>query len=452
MQNDLIAAIATPYGKGGIAIIRLSGFLAEHTLMNIFRPQKKDAFPLQSHVLTYGHLIDDGGNVLDECMAVIMRAPRSYTREDVVEIHVHGGIACAHIALNLCLSNGARLAQNGEFTRRAFENGRIDLSRAEAVMALIHSQGRLSQRAAMRELSGGASRFIRDAQDALYQLMAGLEAAIDYPDEIDEGEATSGLALGCRNLARTLRSAVNERGARIVNNGLSVALCGAPNVGKSSLLNALLGEERAIVTDIPGTTRDVLTGTLELNGIPVVLSDTAGLHDASDTVERLGIKRAEQVIKDADCVLLVVDGSKALSVSEIALISDSYPADFCVLINKNDLPEITRPSDVLLINPTANVFVISAKAPETLQPLKAHIASLAEDTDSLMLTNQRHLDLAKKAAASLLDAAEELENGVAIDLSAVDLRQALAYLGEITGDQIEERVLDQIFERFCVGK
>lgn len=451
MANDLIAAIATAYGKAGIAVIRMSGPGAEDVLQNIFQPEKKDAFPLQSHLMTYGRLIENGQDI-DECMAVIMRAPRSYTREDVCELHVHGGIASAQSALQLCLQSGARLAQNGEFTRRAFENGRIDLSRAEAVMAMIAAQGRVSQRAAMRELSGGASRFIQQAQDRLYTLMASLEAAVDYPDEVDELEATQGLEAGCRDLARMLINAADERGARIITSGLSVALCGAPNVGKSSLLNALLGEERAIVTDIPGTTRDVLTGSLELNGIPVRLSDTAGLHDARDMVEKLGIERAKKVMDEADCVLLVLDASRPMTDAECLLLTRAYESTLFILINKTDLADVLKEKDIAALNPAGQVFSGSALNPDSLIPLKNAIAGLAGDTDALRLTNQRHLVLAKKAAASLLAAADALKAGTALDLTAVDLREALWTLGEITGEQVEERVLDQVFENFCVGK
>ncbi len=449
MQNDLIAAIATPYGKGGIAIIRLSGQRAEEVLSKVFIPQNKK--PLKSHMLTYGRL-NDNGQLLDECMAVVMRGPKSYTREDVCELHVHGGIAAAQTALELCLENGARLAQCGEFTRRAFENGRIDLSQAEAVMAMISAQGKLSQRAAMRELQGGASRFIRSAQETLFALMASLEAAVDYPEEVDEQEATQGLCQGLRALAQTLLSAIDEKAARMINQGLSVALCGTPNVGKSSLLNALLGEDKAIVTDIPGTTRDVLTGVLELNGIPVHLSDTAGLHESQDTVEKLGIERARKIMDDSDCVLLVLDGSRPLTAEETALLQGDYSQALFVFINKNDLTQCLDAKTIRPLNSNALVFVGSTLVPSTLAPLKEAIAALAGDTDALMLTNQRHLALAKKAADSLLAAADELENGLALDLSAVDLREALNALGEITGDQIEERVLDHVFSTFCVGK
>ena len=263
-MSDTIAAIATAPGQGGIAIVRVSGDMAEDILRRIFRPVG-GKHPLPTHLLTYGYIVEDEERI-DECMAVIMRAPKSYTREDVVEFQLHGGGCVAQKVLSLCLSSGARLAQPGEFTRRAFLNGRIDLSQAEAVMDLIAAQGEQSRKAAMRQLTGGASSFIRKAADELYAIQAGVAACIDYPEEISEEEAASDLAPRIAHLAKTLTDACDERAARLLQSGLRVALCGQPNVGKSSLLNALLGEEKAIVTAIPGTTRDLVEGTLMLSG------------------------------------------------------------------------------------------------------------------------------------------------------------------------------------------
>ena len=285
-MSDTIAAIATAPGQGGIAIVRVSGDMAEDILRRIFRPVG-GKHPLPTHLLTYGYIVEDEERI-DECMAVIMRAPKSYTREDVVEFQLHGGGCVAQKVLSLCLSSGARLAQPGEFTRRAFLNGRIDLSQAEAVMDLIAAQGEQSRKAAMRQLTGGASSFIRKAADELYAIQAGVAACIDYPEEISEEEAASDLAPRIAHLAKTLTDACDERAARLLQSGLRVALCGQPNVGKSSLLNALLGEEKAIVTAIPGTTRDLVEGTLMLSGSVIHLTDTAGLHDTDDPVERLG--------------------------------------------------------------------------------------------------------------------------------------------------------------------
>ena len=307
-QNDTIAAIATAPGTGGISIVRLSGPEAEGILFRLFEPAgREDRAARESHRMMYGHLRDRGETV-DECMAVLMRAPRSYTREDVAEIHLHGGTYVAPRALELCLREGARLAEAGEFTRRAFLNGRIDLSQAEAVMELLSARGEQEHRAAIRQMEGGAAGFIRPLADRLYELQAGLAACIDYPEEISDEEGTGMLREGLQDLIRKLEEAIDEHSSRLIHRGLQVAIIGRPNVGKSSLLNALLGEERAIVTSVPGTTRDMIRGEMMIGGIRVELTDTAGIRETDDPVERIGVERSESTWKNADLTLLVLDG------------------------------------------------------------------------------------------------------------------------------------------------
>ena len=449
-MNDTIAALATAPGQGGIAIVRLSGPDTERILRKVFRPAGK-GFPLTSHLLTYGHLVTADGTRVDECMAVLMRAPRSYTREDVGELQLHGGVYVARKALELCFAAGARPAEPGEFTRRAFENGRIDLSEAEAVMGLISAQGEKAAQAAMRQLEGGASTFIRQALDRLYGLAAGIEASLDYPEEVDEEEATSTLREGLLQVADTLEGACNERAARILESGLRVTLCGRPNVGKSSLLNALLGEDRAIVTSVAGTTRDVITGEVQLAGLTVRFFDTAGLHEAGDQVEQIGMERAEKALAEADVVLLTLDASQPLTPEDEVLLRRSYAGALLVLLNKQDLPACVTAAQVQQLAPAAEVLALSAHAPRSLAPLKQRLAAFAETCSQLPLTQQRHLQAARRAAQALREAAQTLELG-GLELAAVDLRQAMAALGEITGDQVEERVLDEVFGRFCVGK
>lgn len=449
--QDTIAAMATAPGQGGISILRLSGPEGEGILEKMFRPVKKDAYPLPSHLFTYGYLMD-GERKIDECMAVLMRAPRSYTREDVVELHLHGGHVIAQEGLALAFRLGARPAEPGEFTRRAFQNGRIDLSQAEAVMDLIAASGERAAQAAMRQLSGGASQFIHQAIDTLFSLMAGLEAAIDYPEEVEEEEASQGLLEGVIALSQNLDSACDERGARILEFGLEAALCGRPNVGKSSLLNALLGEERAIVTNVPGTTRDILTGAIQLDGLRVNLYDTAGLHQTGDQVEAIGIARARAVIDKADVILLVLDASQPLTNEDQALLTGEYDGQVIVLLNKTDLAPMLSAETVEELRPGVTVLPLSAQIEETLIPLKKALAELAKNTDQLVITQQRHIAAARRAAEALRQAADTVRDGAPLDLCAVDMRDALAALGEITGDQVEERVLDQVFARFCVGK
>ena len=447
MTNDTIAAIATAPGQGGVSIVRISGDAAEQVLLHVFRPAK--AAPLTSHMLTYGHVID-GDERIDECMAVIMRAPRSYTREDVAELQLHGGGYTCQRVLTLCLQHGARLAEPGEFTRRAFLNGRIDLSQAEAVMSLIAAQGDRAHQAAMNQLQGGASSFIRQAADELYAIQAGAAACIDYPEEISDEEAASDLEPRILHLADTIDQACNEKAARIVTSGLTVALCGRPNVGKSSLLNALLGEYRAIVTAIPGTTRDMITGDMLLGGSMIHLVDTAGLHATDDPVEQLGVARAEAAIRQADVVLLVLDAGMPLTDEDHALLEKLRGLNTAIVLNKADLPALLTEQEASALLPGAKVISVSAHESASLAALKAYLQQEAAVTDSLTLTQPRHLEAARRAAAHLRQAAQSF--ALAIDFAAVDLQAAQLALAEITGDQVEEKLLDKVFSQFCVGK
>ena len=338
MRTDTIAAIATAPGQGGVGIVRLSGPMSGEILRRVFTPAGGQG-ALPSHRMTYGHVTENGERV-DECMAVLMKAPRSYTREDVAELQVHGSPSLCRKVLELCLSAGARLAEPGEFTRRAFLNGRIDLSQAEAVMAMIASTGEQSRRAAMRQLEGGAGQFIREAQETLYTLQAGAAACIDYPEEITEEEAAADLAPQLCRLAERLESACDERAARLVTDGLRVALVGRPNVGKSSLLNALLGEERAIVTAIPGTTRDTVEGSLSLGGATIRLTDTAGLRETADPVEAIGVERSGRAMREADLVLCVLDASAPLTEEDRAILNTLEPDKAVLVLNKCDRPAL----------------------------------------------------------------------------------------------------------------
>jgi len=441
LEQDTIAALATPPGQGGIAIVRVSGDAARACFAALFRPAGGRQ-PL-SHQLTYGHLYDAAGQMIDECMAVLMLSPRTYTREDVAEFHIHGGEQVARQALTALYALGARPAEPGEFTRRAFLNGRIDLSRAEAVMQLISAQGESASRAALRQLTGGVSSFVHDLQRQVTDLTAGAAAALDYPEEIDEQEAAGDTARQARALAARLNAACDERAARLLESGFEAALCGRPNVGKSSILNVLLGEERAIVTDIPGTTRDVVRGSVTIGGIRIHLNDTAGIRDRAETVEAIGVERARAAMRGADLVLLVLDGSQPLTAEDEGLLADTADLPRLILLNKADrgaafdLPGALR---------------LSARTGEGVDALRKAIGERARVGADLPLTSARHMRLARQAAEHLTAAADALESGEALDLAAIDLHAALTALGGITGEQVDENLLDSVFSRFCVGK
>ncbi len=437
--SDTIAAIATPPGVGGIAILRVSGPDAERILSVLFHQSA-----WESHRLTYGHL-RHGGEVLDEAMGVLMRAPRSYTREDVAEFHCHGGDAVCRRVLEAVLSLGARPAQPGEFTRRAFENGRIDLSQAEAAMLLIGAQGEAAARAALSQMGGAVSRLIRAAKDRLVDMLSEIAACTDFPDEVEEAPTAAKLIREAKALAGDLRAACDARQGRVLEQGLSVVLTGRPNVGKSSMLNALLGEERAIVTAEPGTTRDTVHGTLELDGVRVRLTDTAGLRRAEGEAEGLGIRRAREAVEAADLLIIVLDASRPLSDEDAQLLSETEGKDRLVVLNKSDLPPVlSLPHDL----------TVSAETGAGMDALREKLRKRAAAAlpDSALLTQARHVDAASRAAAALDEMAQSLESGAPVDLAAVDASEALRALGEITGESAEESVVDAVFRNFCVGK
>ncbi len=450
MKEDTIAAIATAPGQGGIGIVRISGPEAEKILKMIFRPAGlKEADGWKSHFLMYGWIMD-GAEILDECMAVIMRSPKSYTREDVAEIQSHGGTRVLQGILELVMKCGARMAEAGEFTRRAFLNGRIDLSRAEAVMSLIQARGEQERRAAVRQMTGGTADFVRKASDDLYLLQAGLAACIDYPEEISDEEGAGTLREGLEHLTGMLQNAVDERSSHLIYDGMQVTLFGVPNAGKSSLLNALIGQEKAIVTDIPGTTRDTVEGEMTLDGIRIHLTDTAGMRDTEDPIERIGVERSERARQNADIAMLVLDGSREMTTEEQNWIGQLNPGD-AVIINKSDLLQKTTEKEVRNLRPEIRCMTVSALDNTSLKPVRDHLRRCAEIGDQLAITQPRHLDAVKRAVEHLEDALETLELYTP-DMAATDLQAAQNALSEITGDRADEKLLDSVFSEFCVGK
>ena len=446
-HEDTIVAVATAAGEGSVAIVRVSGPEAVRMFEKAFVAKGKTP-PFETHRLMLGKLMDES-SMIDEVMGVVMYAPSTYTREDVCEIHTHGGQVAAALAVKRFIQLGARPAQAGEFTRRAFVNGRIDLAQAEAVMGVISAQSAAALRAEEAQLMGGQSRFVVGAQAALLSLLAGLEAYLDYPEEIGEEEALEGLSEGLDALIAMLEGAIDERGARIVREGLKVALCGKPNAGKSTLFNALLGEERAIVTEVPGTTRDVLHGTLMLDGVCVKVLDTAGLRDTEDQVERIGVERARQAIAQADVAFLLIDASQPYE-KDAALEGVSCPC--AVLLNKEDLGAVLEPEEVRAHMGDVPVFAISAKTGQGMSEVRAYLRQYIQLPQQQLLTHERHMAVGREALARLCQAREALGGGKPLELAAVDLHDALYLLGRITGESVDEKLLDDIFSRFCVGK
>ena len=450
-MSETIAAIATAQGLGGIAIVRVSGPEAAAILRGCFRPARKDR-AFESHRLMYGHVADADGADIDEAMAVLMRAPSTYTREDVAEIHCHGGRISAETVLRRVLALGARMAGPGEFTRRAFLNGRVDLSRAEAVMQLIGANSAAAARASLRQLEGGVSGFVRRVSDELIDVMALLEASTDFPDEVEEEAAGGEIARRLGAVAEEIRRRCDSRGARLLREGASIVLAGRPNVGKSSLMNALLNQDRAIVTPIPGTTRDVLTERVSFGGVMAELSDTAGQRLTEDPIEKIGVDRARRAMDAADVILIVLDGSQPLDDSDRELIANA-DGRAIVCLNKQDLENAVTAEEIAGLT-RQRIMVISAASGQGVDALSEEIARrVAVDAEADgQLVAQRHIDCAARAADCLENAITGIEAGMPLDTAAIDIREALSRLADITGENATEAVIDRVFASFCVGK
>lgn len=442
MNSDTICAVATAPGAGGVAIVRVSGAQAGELFKQLFQPAHPDA--ASGRRLAYGHAVYRG-EIIDEVLAVFMAAPATYTREDVFEIHCHGGSVCARRVVEAAVALGARAAEPGEFTRRAFLNGRIDLTEAEAVMSLIGADSEAAARASVRQLEGGVSSFVRGAAEEIKALLSLIEACTDFPDEVDEPDAAAQVRAGALHVQSALEARIDERGARLIREGASIVLAGRPNVGKSSLMNALLRQERAIVTSVPGTTRDVLTERISIGGVRAELSDTAGQRETDDPVEKIGVSRAETAMERADIVLIVLDSSGEITPQDRALL-DRADSRAIICLNKCDLPgaQCDLPGAICLSALTG--AGVDALAEAISQRLSA--ARPADDC----LTEQRHIGLAREACAALTRAVRAIDERFPLDVTAIDLMAALTALCEITGEDASEEVIDRVFKNFCVGK
>ena len=453
-EFDTIAAISTPLGEGAIGIVRLSGTDSFAIAQKIFKG--KDLASVASHTLNYGHIVDpDKNEILDEVMVGAMRSPKTFTREDIIEINTHGGIAVTNEILQLVIREGARLAEPGEFTKRAFLNGRVDLTQAEAVMDIIRAKTDKAMNIAVKQLDGSLSDLINNTRQEILNTLAQVEVNIDYPEYDDVEEATTEIirekttefeAL-LTNLLKTAR-----RG-KILREGISTAIIGRPNVGKSSLLNNLLREEKAIVTDIEGTTRDVIEEYVNINGVPLKLVDTAGIRETEDIVEQIGVERSKKALKEADLVLLVLNASEPLTDQDRQLLEISQDSNRIILRNKVDLPEKIEidqlPEDYIKISVLKNQNIDQIE--DQINALFFENAGLVEQ-DATYLSNARHISLIEKAVESLQAVNEGLALGMPVDLLQVDLTRTWEILGEITGDAAPDELITQLFSQFCLGK
>jgi tRNA modification GTPase len=460
LLSDTIAAIATPPGEGGIGIVRVSGSHAISIASKVFKsPQHISPVDFPSHTLNYGRIVDPiTGNVVDEVMLGIMHAPKSYTAEDVVEFNCHGGRAPLTTVLDLTLQTGARLAEPGEFTRRAFLNGRIDLAQAESIVDLIRSKTDLTRQIAMDGLTGRLSQEVNSLNDRLANLLAEVEASIDFPDEELDFLDLDAMRRAAQAIQGGLEQLIaTASDGKIVRDGINIAILGKPNVGKSSLLNRLLKSTRAIVTEIPGTTRDTIEEALNLRGIPVNLTDTAGIRRTEDIVEQQGVERSKSYLDLASLILMVFDASEPLTDIDIELLQEASSRCAILVLNKIDLPFSTTSKDLQLHAPQKTVVQTSMIHGEGIEDLKSTVLQhvIGGDFvlgDSPIITNVRHDDALRRSQASLSHAIESLDAKMPPEFIAVDLRSSLDAIGEIVGKTTTEDLLDRIFSQFCIGK
>ena len=459
--HDTIAAIATAQGKAGIGIVRVSGALARTIAAEVFRsPRGVSPTQLPTHTLTYGHVVDATASdeIIDEVLLAVMHAPRTYTGEDIVEFNCHGGTIPLTAVLDVVVKNGARIAEPGEFTKRAFLNGRLDLAQAEAVAELIASKTDLSRKIAVEALSGKLSDTVNGLNDRLAALLAEIEASIDFPEE-DLDFMKVETQLGAARAVQTDLTALLETAAegRLITEGANIAILGKPNVGKSSLLNALIGTTRAIVTDIPGTTRDTIEEMINIGGIPLRLIDTAGIRHTDDIVEQQGVERSKAVQDRAELCLMMFDASQPLNDADLELLKTAQSSKAILILNKMDLPVVTSPTALLAHCPKKRVVATVIPEGKGLDKLKATVSEelLGGEWvtgESPIVTNARHQEALRRANEGLTYAIESLENGMPPDLIAVDLRISLDGFGDVVGKTTTEDILDRIFSQFCVGK
>lgn len=459
INEDTIAAISTSAGEGGIGIVRISGSKALEILDKIFVSHRgKSVLNMKSYSMMYGYIKDkQKDEIIDEVIVSYMKAPNTYTREDIVEINCHGGVVAVRRILSLVLSNGARLAEPGEFTKRAFLNGRIDLSQAEAVIDIIRSKTDESMRLAINQAQGKLSVKIKSISDRLLNILAHIEASVDFPEDDIEKIITNKLINDATEIEKEMDILIrNADTGKIIREGLNTIIVGKPNVGKSSLLNILLQEKRAIVTEIPGTTRDIIEEYINIKGIPIKIIDTAGIRETKDLVEKIGVEKTKEYIDRADLVIFMLDASKVIEKEDLIIMDLINDKQKIVVINKIDAPSNL---DINLIKEKfkdSPIIFASVKEEKGIEEVKNNIVELVykgkvSGTD-VYVTNIRHQEILKKAKESIENGIETLKSGLPIDCASIDFKEAYIKLGEITGDTVSDDVIDRIFSNFCIGK
>lgn len=458
MQFDTITAISTPVGEGAISIVRLSGPDALSIAQTIFKGpnlQKVD-----SHTIHYGHIIEpDTEKAVEEVLVAVMKAPKTYTREDIVEINCHGGMVAVNRVLEIILSAGARLAEPGEFTKRAFLNGRIDLSQAEAVMDLIRAKTDEAMTVALDQIDGRLSRLIKELRQQLLETVAHVEVNIDYPEYDDVEEMSHEMMeRHTKEVYQKIEQLLSvARQGKILREGVKTGIIGRPNVGKSSLMNALVQENKAIVTEIPGTTRDTIEEYVNVQGVPLRLVDTAGIRETEDLVERIGVERSRQVLEDSDLILFVLNNNEPLTADDKKLFEVIKDLQSIIIINKSDLEKQLNIKQVEQLAGNHPVVHMSITKDEGIDHLEQAIAETffageIKTDDLTYVSNVRHIQLLKQAQAALEDAMEGISLGIPLDIVQIDVTRTWELLGEIIGDTASEALIDQLFSQFCLGK